>query len=57
MDRAPTERPARKLALRDPLHGEFLALLGAVEEIKIDQLLVRSGVWATDDLKGIGANW
>jgi hypothetical protein len=27
--------------LRDPLHGEFLALLGAVEKIKIDQLLVR----------------
>jgi hypothetical protein len=31
----------RKLALCDPLHGEFLALLGAVEKIKIDQLLVR----------------
>jgi hypothetical protein len=27
--------------LHHPLHGEFLALLGAVEKIKIDQLLVR----------------
>ncbi len=27
--------------LRHPLHGEFLAHLGAVEKIKIDQLLVR----------------
>ena len=27
--------------LRHPLHGEFLAFLGAVEKIKIDQLLVR----------------
>jgi beta-N-acetylhexosaminidase len=27
--------------LRHPLHGQFLALLGAVEKIKIDQLLVR----------------
>jgi hypothetical protein len=26
---------------RPPLHGEFLALLGAVEKIKIDQFLVR----------------
>ncbi len=29
------------LGLGHPLHGEFLALLGAVEKIKIDQLLVR----------------
>src|SRR5712664_852251 len=34
-------RPATESALRHPLHGEFLALLGAVEKIKIDQLLVR----------------
>ena len=27
--------------LRHRLHGEFLALLGAVEKIKIEQLLVR----------------
>ena len=27
--------------LRHPLHREFLALLGAVEKIKIEQLLVR----------------
>jgi hypothetical protein len=27
--------------LRDPLQGEFLALLGAGEKIKIQQLLVR----------------
>jgi hypothetical protein len=26
---------------RQPLHGEFLALLGAVEKIEIDQLLLR----------------
>jgi hypothetical protein len=31
----------RNLALRHPVHGEFLALFGAVEKIKIDQLLVR----------------
>ena len=29
------------VGLRHPLHGEFPALLGAVEKIKIDQLLVR----------------
>jgi hypothetical protein len=27
--------------LRHPLHGEFLALLGAVEKMEIDPLLVR----------------
>src|SRR6266576_3321624 len=32
---------ALDLALRHPLHGEFLALLGAVEKIEIDQPLVR----------------
>src|SRR5438445_3032515 len=31
------------VALRHPLHGEFLALLGAVEEIKIEQVMVRKG--------------
>src|SRR5260370_4545355 len=31
----------RNLVSGYPLHGEFLALLGAVEKIKIDQLLVR----------------
>src|SRR5258708_14027996 len=30
-----------RLRLRHPLHSEFLALLGAVEKIKIDQLLIR----------------
>src|SRR5260370_39964949 len=35
------EHRARNLALRHPLHGEFLVLLGTVEKIKIDQLLVR----------------
>src|SRR6266851_4726306 len=34
-------RPATESALRHPLHRQFLALLGAVEKIKIDQLLVR----------------
>src|SRR5712691_5269594 len=29
------------LVLRHPLHGEFLAFLGAVEKIKIDQFPVR----------------
>ena len=28
--------PASRPALRDPLHGEFLALFGAVEKIKVD---------------------
>ena len=32
---------APELALRHPLHGEFLALLDAVEKIEIDQPLVR----------------
>ncbi len=33
--------------LRRPLHGEFLALPGAVEKIKIGQLLVRKARPAT----------
>ena len=33
-------RPWR-LALRHPLHGQFLAFLRAIEKIEIDQLLVR----------------
>ncbi len=37
----------RNLALRHPLHGEFLALLGAVEKIKVDPLLVRKVLSAT----------
>jgi hypothetical protein len=28
--------------LRDPLHGEFLALFGAVEKIKVGLLLIRN---------------
>jgi len=32
---------ASLLALSDPLHGEFLALLGAVKKVEIDQFLVR----------------
>jgi len=31
--------------LRHPLHGEFLALLGAVEKIRIEQVLVRKAPW------------
>src|SRR5260370_27090777 len=34
-------RPATESALRHPPHRQFLALLGAVEKINIDQLLVR----------------
>jgi len=37
----------RNLALGHLLHGEFLALLGAVEKIEIEQLLVRKAGPAT----------
>jgi hypothetical protein len=37
----------QSLALGQPLHGEFLALPGAIEKIKIDQLLVRKAGLAT----------